>query len=169
MGTFLHLYETEEQLNEIYNGSGYTEPWVSYTREITKVHYNKKPEPIDYSKMLLTFEILDTDEGDSIIVNANRQDRIEFKANDEDWCEPSDTGTGHYEILVQPGDVVQIRGDYENSDLLKFNETKCRFNVYGNILSTYNSTNFANITEIDDDSFTFDTFFQNCNVVSAEI
>lgn len=43
MLNFTHLFETEQQFNASYNGSGYTEPWVSYTEETENVAYNKPP------------------------------------------------------------------------------------------------------------------------------
>ena len=40
MGKYVHKFNTAEDFNAIYNGSGYTEPWVSYT-EGRGVDYNK--------------------------------------------------------------------------------------------------------------------------------
>ena len=38
---YLHKYQTLSAFTEDYNGSGYTEPWISYTVENTEVNYNK--------------------------------------------------------------------------------------------------------------------------------
>lgn len=38
---YLHKYEEVSAFTEDYNGSGYTEPWVSYTNENDHVDYNK--------------------------------------------------------------------------------------------------------------------------------
>lgn len=38
---FIHNYDDLTAFNEDYNGSGYTEPWVSLTHENNKVNYNK--------------------------------------------------------------------------------------------------------------------------------
>ena len=41
---YIHKFNTDTQFNEVYNGAGYTEPWVSYTEDVTRVDYNK-PDP----------------------------------------------------------------------------------------------------------------------------
>ena len=41
---YLHRFETVSAFTEEYTGSGYTEPWVSYTKENQKVDYNRVPE-----------------------------------------------------------------------------------------------------------------------------
>ena len=38
---YLHKYETVTAFTQDYNGTGYTEPWVSYTVENEGVFYNK--------------------------------------------------------------------------------------------------------------------------------
>lgn len=38
---WLHNYDTDAHFSEDYNGSAYTEPWVSYTQENGEVNYNK--------------------------------------------------------------------------------------------------------------------------------
>lgn len=39
---YVHLFETASEFEEAYNGSGYTEPWVSYTQQNSTVNYNKR-------------------------------------------------------------------------------------------------------------------------------
>lgn len=39
---YAHYYETNSEFNEVYDGTGYTEPWVSFTEESYRVDYNKK-------------------------------------------------------------------------------------------------------------------------------
>ena len=41
MAKYFHHYETTEAFEADYNGSAYTEPWVSYTEENEEVKYNK--------------------------------------------------------------------------------------------------------------------------------
>jgi hypothetical protein len=43
MGRYLHLYETTSDFEADYNGTAYTEPWVSLTEQSGGVNYNKKP------------------------------------------------------------------------------------------------------------------------------
>jgi hypothetical protein len=38
---YLHKYETVTAFTQDYNGTGYTEPWVSYTVENEGINYNK--------------------------------------------------------------------------------------------------------------------------------
>ena len=38
---YVHIFDTVSAFTEKYTGSGYTEPWVSYTKENNKVDYNK--------------------------------------------------------------------------------------------------------------------------------
>lgn len=38
---FLHKYSTESDFEEDYNGTAYTEPWVSLTEDVDRVDYNK--------------------------------------------------------------------------------------------------------------------------------
>ena len=45
---FLHKYQTVTAFTQDYNGTGYTEPWVSLTVENDKVDYNKNLTIIDF-------------------------------------------------------------------------------------------------------------------------
>ncbi len=38
---YLHLFETEQEFQEAYNGNDYEAPWVSLTNLTGSVHYNK--------------------------------------------------------------------------------------------------------------------------------
>lgn len=39
----IHLFKTEAQFSNEYTGSAYTEPWVSLTKTVDRVDYNKRP------------------------------------------------------------------------------------------------------------------------------
>ena len=41
---YLHLYETEQEFQNAYNGEGYDEPWISYTEQSERCDYNKEEE-----------------------------------------------------------------------------------------------------------------------------
>ena len=41
MSRKIHLYRTESEFEEVYDGEGYVEPWLSYTRQTGDVNYNK--------------------------------------------------------------------------------------------------------------------------------
>ena len=46
MGKYAHLFQTASDFNAAYNGTGYTEPWVSYIVENSGITYNK-PDPFN--------------------------------------------------------------------------------------------------------------------------
>ena len=39
--SYIHLFSTTAEFNTAYNGTGYTDPWVSYTLESSALTYNK--------------------------------------------------------------------------------------------------------------------------------
>ena len=43
---YLHNFETDAQFRAEYDGTGYTEPWVSLTQANGDVNYNKSAEPL---------------------------------------------------------------------------------------------------------------------------
>lgn len=43
MGKYTHLFQTTSDFNTVYEGTGYTVPWVSYTVQNSAVTYNKDP------------------------------------------------------------------------------------------------------------------------------
>ena len=70
----IHLFETVSAFTESYEGEGYLEPWVSYTRENTHVDYNKPKElnlrvPAYNSESALISEGAWTDEEVEILNN----------------------------------------------------------------------------------------------------
>ena len=49
MAVYLHSFNTQQDFTEAYDGDGYHEPWVSYTKdESKKVNYNKRLAPSCY-------------------------------------------------------------------------------------------------------------------------
>lgn len=43
MGQHLRLFQTISEFESAYNGTGYTEPWVSYIIQNSGITYNKDP------------------------------------------------------------------------------------------------------------------------------
>ena len=41
----LHIFDTEQEFEEVYYGDGYYEPWVSFVKEDGQVMYNDNPSP----------------------------------------------------------------------------------------------------------------------------
>ena len=171
MENYLHLFETEQEFNAQYEGSGYTEPWVSYTMETSAVSFNKGGGGHDYSQDYFTFEILtggnitwsywDDDEGD--FTDATKT--IYYSKNDGEWTEMSRT------LSVDAGDVIRFKGDndaYSDSefDYNSFINSTAVFNAKGNIMSLISSSNFTSLTALTT-AYTFCQFLVTCEVVDA--
>ena len=166
----IKLFETVSDYTEA-RGSEYIEPWVSYVRENEQVNYNKS----EYEKLLetpLTFEI--TGDGNIVWVTTRISfvKTIEYKKNSGEWVSiRATTGTG-VSISVVSGDTVQFRGnnatyyDGENDYFNSFCGTTAQFNVYGNIMSLINSTNFASLTTFTN-SYNFAELFSNCTGLTS--
>ena len=112
---YLHYYQTDSEFQPVYDGSGYTEPWVSLVEETDRVNYNKK---------LLTFEILSDG---TVGCTANLS--LEYKLNDGEWL-PFNSGTS---VNVVTGDKVKFRGNQTRTGGIF--RTTARFNLSGNIMS----------------------------------
>lgn len=126
---------------------------------------------IDYSTMPLTFEIL----SDGVInwktTNTGFTKTIEYKLNDGSWTSIT-SSTGGTSISVYSGDTVQFRGDnaaYTSNDKNLYRNSfglTTQFNIYGNIMSLIDSTNFSSLTTLSSGR-TFYQFFYGCNVIDA--
>ena len=173
MESYIHLYKTNSEFTEAYNGPDYVEPWLSLTEENMKVNYNK-PKLIDFSAEPLTFKI-----SSSGTVRWRASDRsvsktIEYKLNDGDWTPI--TSIASYSppsIEVNKGDKIQFRGDnatYGNDpyNFNTFDRSTAGFEVEGNIMSLINKTNFATATTLES-AYTFYSLFNRCTgLTSAE-
>ena len=169
---YLHLFNSESDFTEAYNGSSYKEPWVSATNtgggatNSYRVDYNN----LERKKLEtpLTFEII----GDGNIVwkkattATTLENVIEYSINGGEWESITANTTGGAQIAVVSGDTVQFRGDnqryatdnyYHNT----FNRSTAQFNVKGNIMSLVNSTDFNNLTTLQS-AYTFCYLFANC-------
>ena len=115
----------------------------------------------------LTFEII----GDGYInwkaKNSGLLRTIEYNKNMAGWTSITSTTSG-VQIPVVSGDTVQFRGDNpyycdptSNSYSNSFCGTTCTFNVYGNIMSMVNSSDFKNLNTLSYDR-QFRNFFWNC-------
>ena len=174
MGKFIHLFNTEAEY-EAKRETGYTEPWVSYTRETSAVTYNKD-EHEKLLKMPLTFEILSNgnitwswyDDNEGEYTDANKT--IYYKKNEGEWAEMPRT------LSVVSGDAVQFKGDnarYGSDDGVAFRDsfseaTTAGFILKGNIMSLIDSTDFTTVTTLVS-SYTFNHLFSECTgLTSAE-
>jgi hypothetical protein len=166
MAYYVHLFETNNDFQSDYHGSGYTEPWTSYNLERHSLEYNKT----GYEKLLetpLTFEIIS---GGTLYWRTNDTNltrTIEYKKNDGEWTSiTSATGSSAPSISVVSGDTVQFRGDNAtySSDYAvysSFEGTTCGFNLKGSIMSLVDSDDFATATTLSS-PFTFNYLFNSC-------
>ena len=84
----IHLFETEAQFSGEYTGSGYTEPWVSLTRTVDRVDYNKPiwldltgdnyPENIDGHETIREPRTWPGNDGDVVYVKEPNGDVKEY-------------------------------------------------------------------------------------------
>lgn len=146
MGMYIHLFETENDFNAAYNGTAYTEPWVSYTKQGESVNYNKDIRTIPF-----TIESL----GSGNITWELDDKTVQYSKNGGEWA-TMDSGTS---IPVSNGDKVRFKGD---NDRYAYNgpgfyvctiSSTARFNVSGNIMSLINSQGFENSSTLIDWAF----------------
>lgn len=55
MKSYIHLYRTNSEFTEVYNGPDYDEPWLSLTEENMDVNYNKTPPEPPKELTAITF------------------------------------------------------------------------------------------------------------------
>lgn len=168
MGQYLHYFRTNAQFDNAYNGTGYYEPWVSYTLETDDTEYNKTPE-----STYLTFDIKGNGDiywkAQSGTPTSNLR-TLEYKKNDDAWTSITSSVEGTT-ISVVNGDIVMFRAPqgvtyttlsdtYETANT--FENTTCRFDVKGNIMSLLDSINFKTMRTLTG-NYAFACLFKNCN------
>lgn len=140
------------------------------TSQVEKIYlgadevYNQEPEPI-YSAMPLTFEIItdgtvsfSCDKPDSVSTTSPIKS-IYYSVNDGPRTSLTSSIAGAT-IPVQKGDIVQFFGNnstYSDSKNRLGNHLRCtgEFNLYGNLASLINSTDFTGITSFNTKAFIF--------------
>ena len=140
MRKYLHLFKTTSEFENVYNGEGYEEPWVSYTKDSGTVKYNKTEQENPLTTPL-TFEI--TSNGNITWsyyddMMGGREDAhatIYYKKNDGEWAKMPRT------LSVVSGDAVQFKGDNNGYGYVSsiyydsFSEaTTAGFTLKGNIM-----------------------------------
>ena len=120
----------------------------------------------DYSTEYLSFEIISG--GTFAVTKGFEEKELQYRLNNGNW-----TNVGYNaSFTVNIGDIVQFRGTNFNMNAasrhIDFHsaDTNLRYNVYGNIMSLINPTDFSGITSLS--SCTFENVFSNNNnVVNA--
>ena len=127
----------------------------------------------DFSKKLLTFNILSAGTIVWKALNKSIKRTIEYKLNDGAWVSiTSNTGRTAPKINVVEGDKIQFRGNNaeygDNTYDNRFGGSTAKFSVEGNIMSLINKTNFENETKFRG-SYNLRGLFSNCTgLTSAE-
>lgn len=161
------MYIGNNEINKAYLGS----------EEVTKIYQGNTvvyEKETDYSKMPLTFEIL----SDGNVVwkahTGSNTKTIQYSKNGGEWTSITSTSAG-VSIPVVSGDTVQFRGDntqygdrLNSSNINTFCGTTVQYNVYGNIMSLINSTNFVGIDLPSGVPANFTELFGGTQVVNAE-
>lgn len=108
-------------------------------------------ESVDYATIPLTFKIISGGTINWLDIGGSLPKTIKYRVNGGEWTTivSSDPGST---INVSPGDVVEFVGDNaaygtaSNSNLSTFSGSTASFDVYGNIMSLVDSTDFQEET-----------------------
>ena len=149
MGIYLHLFDTNSAFTETYEGTGYTEPWVSYTESSDRVDYN--------NVLAKPFTIVSLGSG-NVSWNLNEKN-ILYSKNKGSWA-TMDSGTS---IPVSEGDVIEFKGNNGNYCGNTISVTTS-FNVEGNIMSLL-SNDYLGLDTVPSNGFR--SLLSGTNVVSA--
>ena len=151
-----------------------TASYCGFTATGNVTIYQEAAEKPDFSKELLTFNILSAG---TIIWTASDTavtKTIDYKLNNGEWTSiTSNTGSSAPTITVNSGDKLQFRGNNaqyatNNSIYNSFSGSTAGFEVEGNIMSLINSANFDTLTTLES-SYTFNNLFNGCSkLVSAQ-
>lgn len=153
-------FENGDAIQNALNNGVIAHKYVAYDESASTIDWDSKT--INYAAMPLTFQILTS----GAVYHSARSTRnyktFQYRVNDGEWTSVSVTATGTtYFISVSAGDKVQFRGDNAaygtttNQEGFSLHST-ADFNIYGNVMSLINSTNFSGLT-----SFTAGGVFQN--------
>ena len=162
MSSYFGKYNTSGDVQTALENGELLNPYVALVGN--DVDYNSI---IYYKGMPLTFEIL-TDGYLNWVNNYYFYAKtIEYSINGGNWISKASDANNKGHIDVQAGDIVRVRGNNPSYNFNGFWNDTAEFNVYGNIMSLVNATDYASLS-----SFTanqvFENFFANSTVVSAE-
>lgn len=121
---YLHLFETEAEFQQEYNGQNYHQPWVSYTVETGEVYYNK-PDQFNGHRYV-----------DLGLPSGTLWAKCNVGANSQ-----TDIG-GHYAW----GEIIEKTGD----NAYAWNWSDYRFGTM-NAITKYNNTDGKTTLDLDDD------------------
>ena len=93
---------------------------------------------------------------------------IEYRINEGEWVSVT-SSLSDYRFNVVAGDKVEFRGTnsrYGGNYYNTFSGSTCQYNLYGNIMSMVNATDFENLTSFSN-TYVFESMFRNTNVIDA--
>ena len=163
---YIHKFNTNDDYRN-YIMSAYEEPHVSYTKSTNKIKYNlSNDEQYEFFKNLpLTFVILDAGNIIWTTSSSSYNNTIKYSKNGGEWTSITST-TGGVGIPVLKGDIVQFKGTnttFGNASYHSgFDNSSCKFNVCGNIMSIIQETDFSSLTTLST-NYQFAQIFGNCN------
>lgn len=163
---FIQSFENATAIQEAVDNGNLGKPYVAYDEENQVIDWNTKGGDKDYSSMYLTFEITGDGEIKHRATQAWVEKKVEYRKNGGEWTEIRFPYYSINSISVTKGDVVEYRGNnsaYGESEsyCVTFSGTTAQFNVYGNIMSLIDSTNFETLDSLTDD-YTFNGLFRSC-------
>lgn len=138
---------------------------------IGSVDVYQEAAAVDYLSMPLTFEIVSAGNVVWKASNSSIARSIKYSLdNGSTWATITSTTAG-VSIPVSAGSIIQFKGTnstYGNSNYFNsFNASTASFNVYGNIMSLINETDFKTITSFSG-TYNFYSLFRETKMVDAE-
>lgn len=159
MGRYIKSFENDAAIQSAVDNGVLSKPYVAYDESANTIDWNSKA--IDYSKMPLTFEIIS---GGTLLTRTQSSGDhiIEYSLNGGEWREhhTNQTYTDFVICNVNAGDIVKFRSSgatITNSSnyygLMIYSPNNTTYNIYGNIMSLINPTEFQNLTSVPDYAF----------------
>lgn len=126
--------------------------------------YEESPGPdTGYSSQYLTFVIIGTGSGNILLRETGVTRTVEYSKNNGGWTPVTTVVNDAVSIPVNYGDEVRFRGNNPNYKGFSFDAT-IRFNLYGNVMSLINSSNFSDLTTLPTDEV-FNRLFKDCQMI----
>ena len=165
---YIHLFETVEDFDEVYNGQDYEEPWVSYIRETKTITFNKIPQH-DYSKDYFTVKAITN----CTVTSPRRANELpKYRINGGEWTEAS--AGGIQGLSLNAGDEMEISfapqlAEVPNTYATFFTSMSGQYEFYGNIFSLMYGDDFIGKTSFVNTAITFTQMFAGLTgLTSAE-
>lgn len=169
---YINKYNSAEEIQAALDEGTLKKPYIGMIEDAsgnTSIDFDTlEPEP-DYKAMPLTFEIISGGVISYTSGGSVNPGITQYKKNEEEWV----TFTDGDSVSVSAGDIIQFKGEKNELDSSLFSttaNTDIRFNVYGNILSLLDSSNYEDLMDISL-AYAFNGIFSNTNcpgVVSAK-